>query len=962
VQVAEALDYAHRQGVLHRDIKPSNLLLDTQGTVWVTDFGLAKAVGSDELTQPGDVVGTLRYMAPERFRGESEPRSDEYSLGITLYEMLTLRPAFEDANRARLIHRIAHEEPPRPRQVDRRIPLDLETIVLKAMDKESGRRYATVGEVAEDLRRFLADRPVQARRTSLSERAWRWCRRNPARATAASLAVVAMLAVVALAIGSVFVMRLRQEQAKTEKYRHEAEQLSASLALERGLTLAEQGEVAQGMLWMIRGLKIAPEDDAELQRDLRTSLAVWHRQLHPLRAVFQHSDWVECVFLSPDGKRLATGCMDGNARLWDVATGLQIGPNLEHQKGRGVVYVDFTRDSQVLVTWNQDGVVRFWEAASGKRLPYELKDKEPIGGLMFSPDGKSVLTVSNKSAQMWELSTGKRSGPSMQLPGEVAFMVFSPDSRTFLMADQEGAVHLLDVAAGKRLKELFKLPRGESILYLRDLGEVILTEGAQGLRQWDAVTGKQRGVTLPANFVKGAAATFDGGTIYRLTGDPSSARLWDADTGEPLGSTLRHRDGIRDFAFSADGKVFATGSFDHTARVWERGAGKSIAHVFHLGAPCDRVAFSPDGRTIATATENGAFQLWDAVSKKAIGSPVQHQNRVTCVKYSPDSRIVVTSDAAGAAHVLETATGNHVGQALQHKEEISDDTDVAISRDSRIIVTGSYDGTVRLWEAATARPIGPPLEHKSKVWSVDISPDGKMVVTGSEDGSILFWSVATARQVGPALKCDGWVVVTFSPDGRTILAGSQDGMARVWDVSTGKLLFPPLKHQNWLNLARFSPDGRSILTGDSNGATQVWDAATGERLGKPFPAAQCLASAAWSPDSKNVVTGTNEGIVRLWDATSGKPAGPRFMRHQGVVRIVAFSPDGKYILSGGADKTARLWELPTPVHGDVDLITLWVQVLTGMELDENDVFHVLDAAEWQERRQHLEELGGAPIR
>jgi serine/threonine protein kinase len=149
--------------------------------------------------------------------------SDEYSLGITLYELVTLRPAFEDSNRARLINRIAHEEPPRPRQVDRRIPLDVETILLKAMDKEPGRRYPTVGEVAEDLRRFLADRPVKARRTSLSERAWRWCRRNPAKAAAASLAAVSLLAVVALAIGSVFVVQLRKQQALTEAARDEVQ-------------------------------------------------------------------------------------------------------------------------------------------------------------------------------------------------------------------------------------------------------------------------------------------------------------------------------------------------------------------------------------------------------------------------------------------------------------------------------------------------------------------------------------------------------------------------------------------------------------------------------------------------------------------------------------------------------------------------------------------------------------------
>src|SRR4029077_2884858 len=170
VQVAEALDYAHRQGVLHRDIKPSNLLLDGQGTVWVTDFGLAKATDSDDLTRTGDIVGTVRYMAPERFQGKADQGNDIYGLGITLYEMLTLRPAFEDSDRARLIDRVAHEEPPRPRKLDPHIPRDLETIVLKAIAKEPDRRYASADAMAEDLRRFLADRPIRARRVSSLEK------------------------------------------------------------------------------------------------------------------------------------------------------------------------------------------------------------------------------------------------------------------------------------------------------------------------------------------------------------------------------------------------------------------------------------------------------------------------------------------------------------------------------------------------------------------------------------------------------------------------------------------------------------------------------------------------------------------------------------------------------------------------------------------------------------------------
>jgi serine/threonine-protein kinase len=215
-QVAEALAHAHAHGILHRDIKPANILMDTQGTAWVTDFGLAKAEGSDELTNPGDIVGTLRYMAPERFRGRSDPRSDVYALGVTLYELLTTEPAFAASDRAALVDQVVHEEPLRPRAVDPQLPRDLETIVLKAMAKEPDLRYQSAEELAEDLRRYLADRPIRARRVGVVERAWRWARRNPiAAALAGSLAAVFVLGlplVTALWLRSSHLYRLSEER------------------------------------------------------------------------------------------------------------------------------------------------------------------------------------------------------------------------------------------------------------------------------------------------------------------------------------------------------------------------------------------------------------------------------------------------------------------------------------------------------------------------------------------------------------------------------------------------------------------------------------------------------------------------------------------------------------------------------------------------------------------------------
>jgi tetratricopeptide (TPR) repeat protein len=195
LQIAGALEHAARQGVLHRDVKPSNLLLDVWGTAWLTDFGLARATGTPDLTHPGDLVGTFRYLAPERFEGRADVRSDVYALGLTLYEMLALRPAFDGHDRAELARLIATGQVPRLNRVNPGVPRDLVTVVHKAMAREPGDRYQTAGALAEDLGRFLDDRPIAARRLSVPERGWRWCRRNPAlTAVAAALLALAGLA------------------------------------------------------------------------------------------------------------------------------------------------------------------------------------------------------------------------------------------------------------------------------------------------------------------------------------------------------------------------------------------------------------------------------------------------------------------------------------------------------------------------------------------------------------------------------------------------------------------------------------------------------------------------------------------------------------------------------------------------------------------------------------------------
>jgi WD40 repeat protein/tetratricopeptide (TPR) repeat protein len=925
VQVADALAHAHGQGILHRDIKPSNLLLDSKGNVWVTDFGLAKAEGSDGLTQTGDIVGTLRYMAPERFDGWSDPRSDVYSLGATLYELLTLRPPFPEPDRAKLIEQVMHEEPTPPQKLDRRIPRDLETIVLKALAKEPGQRYTTSEQMAEDLRRFGADRPILARRISTAERAWRWCKRNPllagaAGAVAAALVAVAVISLIYAKKISGLATDLAEDRQSLRKSLSQSNRLLAIRNFERGQAACEKGEIGPGMLWMIESWRSAvAAGDPVWQHAARANLAAWRPHYPRLRMVLSHPMPVLHAAFSPDGRTVISGSMDGTAQLWDAASGQRIGSPL--QQGGEWIDVGFSPDGKIALTSSDGKPGRLWDAVTGQPIGPTLTHPIHVYPLAFSPDGRMVITPrADGTAQLCDGATGQPIGSPLKHQGGFRCAAFSPDGRIVLTVSDDGTVLFWDAVTGEPVGLPLKRPGGFTSAGFSPDGKTVLTVSRDGAAQlWDTATRQPIGLPLnrPGGF-RDALFSPDSKTIL-TTGSTgrrdATAQLWDAVTGQPIGPPMRHESEVRAVAFSPDGNTVLTGGQGKEARLWDAATGQLIGLLEHQGG-ISRVAFSPDGKTILTGSLDRTVRLWDAGPQKPVAQVPDIPSNATTRQ--PSARLPYPGGTRSAAFGL----------------------------DGKVRVTISADKTVRLWDRTTGAALGTPFPLP-----------------------------------GPPLATKD--PLCFCPDGTTFLFVSED--QRVWlcDAATGSVRGRTAALGGDPYGLGFSPDGKTFFTGLDNGEVRLWDAATVTPLGDPIPnPAGAISAGLFSHDGKSLLVACEDGSVRLWDVATRKQLIPP-LRHQGPVSSLAFSPDGKTITTGSAsqstDKTTRLWDVATgypigPVlrHTDdvpvapglpdeLDRMAAWVEVITGLRLDEQQgLVEVLDNGTWLQRRDRLMQLGGPP--
>jgi WD40 repeat protein len=966
VQVAEALAHAHSHGILHRDIKPSNLLLDAKGTVWVTDFGLAKAEGSDALTNTGDIVGTIRYMAPERFSGWSDPRSDVYALGATLYELTTLVPPFCESDRLKLIQQVLHDEPLPPRKLDRRVPRDLETIVLKALAKEPGQRYTTAEQMAEDLRRFAADRPILARRFSAAERTWRWCKRNPLLAAAVGTVAAALVAVAAISM----IYAGKQAQAKNEisglagRLRGslaESNRLLATRNLDRGQAAFDKGEIGPGMLWMIECWRSAIDAGAPAwQHAARANLAAWWPYYGRLKVVISHPSPVVAAAFSPDNCTVISGSEDGTAQLWDTASGMPKCPPLRH--GKTVIAVAFSPDGKLAMTGSYDNTAQVWNATTGEPTGERLKHQGPVISVAFHPGGKMVLTGSqDKTARLWDAATGKPMGPPLAHAGEVARVAFSADGKTVVLSSLDtmspvGRARLWDVTSLQPIGEL--LQPGATVQFSPD-GRTFWT-GGWSARRWDATTARPIGPPLEFAGRTPVYAFSPDSRIIVAASEELTAQLWDTTKRAPFGLPLKFPAALRAVAFSPDGKTLVTGSRDKKARLWDVETGSFLGFLEHRG-PVITAAYSFDGNTILTAGEDGTMRLWDAGWRPPQGQSLDAPTDNPVYKVSPDLGVVVTA-RAGADGVHVQLWNRATGRAKVPKIVLLGGTNFDLSPDSKTLLSIMPDRKIRFWDASTGVPCGPAFEQPESFDCFTFSPDSKALLLGGTAGTAWIWDVPTARLRGKTPMLRGSVdAVGWSPDGRTFATGLEIAEVQVWDAATFISLGKPIPHPGAVGRVVFSPDGKSILISGEDGTARLWDLATREpRIPPVSHDGGYLWGMDFSLDGRTMTTGGDDKAVRIWDVGTGQPIGP-ILKREFPLREARFPPDASRLVTRDRSGLFRIFPLPQQLPDDLERLSAWVEAFTGLTLEHRQgLIDVLDNAAWQKRRERLMELGGPP--
>jgi eukaryotic-like serine/threonine-protein kinase len=924
IAICNAVAYAHSRGVLHRDLKPSNILLGPYGETLLVDWGLAKIVGRDEPgtrggettlrpsstndsgeTQPGSAIGTPAYMSPEQAEGKLDqlgPASDVYCLGATLYCLLTGRPPFEGDDVPAILEKVRGCTFPRPREINRSVPLALDAICLKAMSPRPEARYASARALAEDLERWLADEPVSAQREPFLIRVTRWARkRKPL--VVGTLALL-ITAVVALSIG---IVAIRIEQKETDNQRvalkKKSDELTQSVEVLRRQDYIHRVNLAyrecQNYNIVLAGQLLAgcPEELrgwewAHVERQNGGSL----------RILAEPPGRTWSVAFSPNGHQILCGGQLGYApyrpstpvgrvAIWDALTGREV---FASRGLRGVVYaVTFSPDGRLfaygnslgpagaqLESWDGGSEMLVRDAATGRER-FKINEREQdLLGLAFSPDGKTIaaahgivgLEIAVGYVKLWDVATAKEIVRIPGHPGGVTSVAFSADGKQLALASA-GLVEVYDLKSNKSVRIL----RGPtsfvySVSFSPD-GKTLAAGGwDQTIRLWDRATGREIRTFYGHNGgVRSIAFSPDSRHILSASED-RSLRLWEVATGRELSTLRGHTGFVSSVAYSPDGESAVSGAFgDDGVRLWYAGANYKLIFKGPPGVYVDHVAFSPSGRWLATKHRD-VIKIWNPTTAELVRSIDAGSSRYQCgIAFTPD--------------------GNFVASA-------------------------GLDTTIKIWNAATGQRIKILRGHTKQVWGIAFSSDGRLLASASEDRTVKIWDVERSEVIRTLVeRTDPVYAVAFAPDGRMLAAGTVVGTVKIWDVQTGRNL-RTMPGQEMIRTLAFSPDGRLLASGTSRpvGPVKLWDPSTGVEVVTLLGHTGTVYGLAFSADGKRLATASSDGTAKLWNVATGDEVFT-LRGHAGEVMDVAFSPGGERLVSGGADGIAVLWDtVPTPIE------------------------------------------------